>query len=332
MGQACFVCVHLLTHSSLHRWFGQTQKYSPSNLQDSSAGAEAEASESAAGDDESSPTEGDESSDCAESAHGVFPIDTALSALGEGGDRVDLEGHGLLGEDSADRAERFMQVQEGAQAAASAVVTAEILTSPPSRAITARPPTQAQVRKDKAAAKALEVETTSKRVMDAITANSTSVNTSPKGTFDATYVAVNQAKIAGLVQVETMRSTAAKQLASDELKLSTMKLQFEIETAQSDRMARGIIQTEINVTALLNHNPTGGTARLMMELVDARARANAVAHVHPLSDNIAAFAMSLAAPAPVFAAPAPVPAAPVAASPVAAAAVITINSESSQRQ
>jgi hypothetical protein len=132
-----------------------------------------------------------------------------------------------------------------------------------------------------------------------------------------------------------MRATAAKALATEELKLSTMKLQFDMETAQSDRMARGIIQTEINVTALLNVDPSGTTARLMMELVDARARAGVVARVHPLSDNIAAFAMSLAAPAPVFAAPAPVPAAPVAASPVAAApvaaaAVILIDSQSRQ--
>ena len=127
--------------------------------------------------------------------------------------------------------------------------------------------------------------------MEAISANaSTSVNNSPRGTFDATYVATTQAKIEGSIKVETMRSNSQKSIASDELKLSTMKLQFAIESAESDRVSRGSIQTEINITSLLNTDPSGATARLMIALVAERGRA--VASAAPvaaasLSNNIA---------------------------------------------
>ena len=163
-----------------------------------------------------------------------------------------------------------------------------------------------------------ELEKTKAKIMEAINANSTSVNNSPRGTFDATYVATSQAKIDGLIRVETMRSTSQKSIASDELRLSTMKLQFAIESAESDRASRGVIQTEINITSLLNTDPTGGTARLMISLVAERAAAT---NAHPapaaLSTNIAAFALSLN----------PVPA-PVPVALVVNREIITLNSES----
>jgi hypothetical protein len=137
-----------------------------------------------------------------------------------------------------------------------------------------KPPMQAQVRRDKAKEKAEELEKTKAKIMEAINANSTSVNNSPRGTFDATHDATTQAKIESSIKVETMRSNSQKSIASDELKLSTMKLQFAIESAESDRVSRGSIQTEINITSLLNTDPSGATARLMIALVAERATPN----------------------------------------------------------
>ena len=77
-----------------------------------------------------------------------------------------------------------------------------------------------------------------------------------------------------------------------------MKLQFAIESAESDRAARSIIQTEINITSLLNTDPTGATARLMISLVAERAAATAPPAPAALSSNIAAFALSIYTPVP----------------------------------
>jgi hypothetical protein len=163
-----------------------------------------------------------------------------------------------------------------------------------------KPPTQAQVRRDKAKEKADELQKTKEKIMEAINSNaSTSVNNSPRGTFDATYVATTNAKIEGSIRVESMRASNQKAIASDELKLSTMKLQFQIESAESDRVSRGSIQTEINITSLLNTDPSGTTARLMIALVAERGRAAASAAPVPdasLSNNVAAFQLSLAMP------------------------------------
>jgi hypothetical protein len=232
----------------------------------------------------------------------------------------------LSDEDSHDRASAFMQA--GPPPSPPHVSQAPLpeqvpMASAPGPGGNVKPPTLAQIRRDKAKDKATELAATKDKVMAAVAANSsTSVNTSPRGTFDATYVAVNQAKIEGLVRVENMRATSQKLIANEELKLSTMKLQFAIDTAVSDRAARSIIQTEINVTALLNVDPTGATARLMMELVDARALRAAVSETNTLSSNIAAFAMSLSLTAAVP--PVAVPAQPVASVVVAAPALVEL--------
>ena len=204
--------------------------------------------------------------------------------------------------DSIDRATAFMGVIPAPVPAMALPLSPTTLPAIAAAPPAPKPVTQAQQRKDKAKAKADELLATKEKIMDAITANSsTSVNNSPRGTFDATYVATSQAKIEGLIKVETMRSTSQQAIACDELRLSTMKLQFRIESAESDRASRGEIQSEINITSLLNTDPTGATARLMISLVAERAAATAAAvrMPAPLSHNIAAFQLSLTVPAAV---------------------------------
>jgi hypothetical protein len=282
------------------KWFGATQKYNPSNVQDSSrdspvhptvGGAaavyEAQGSNSDANDEEEDgnlfPLDGSASESEA------FPGDSNLQTQ-PGAFHPSIDGH-----DSNERANAFTHgvvPLAPAQPLMSQLLSQE---QPPPK-----PPTQAQVRKDKAKEKADELQKTKEKIMEAINSNaSTSVNNSPRGTFDATYVATTNAKIEGSIRVESMRASNQKAIASDELKLSTMKLQFLIESAESDRVSRGSIQTEINITSLLNTDPSGTTARLMIALVAERGRVAASAAPVPdasLSNNVAAFQLSLAMP------------------------------------
>ncbi len=296
----------------MDRWFGNTQKYKPSNVQDSSAAA-------APSDDEEKHSSDDGS------------LASSLTDAEDSGEIGAFEEQGaashaaLSDEDSHDRASAFMQAvpPPSPPHVHQAPLPEQVPMAPAPRPVgNVKPLTMAQIRRDKAKDKATELAATKDKVMAAVAANSsTSVNTSPRGTFDATYIAVNQAKIEGLVKVENMRAASQKLIANDELKLSTMKLQFAIDTAVSDRAARSIIQTEINVTALLNVDPTGATARLMMELVDARALRTAASETNTLSGNIAAFAMSLSLAAVP---PVAVPLQPVVSVVVAAPVVVEV--------
>ena len=210
----------------------------------------------------------------------------------------------LHGDDSADRAEQFTQCEQTRDTEATHVEEQD--QGHTATLANGKPPTKLQLRKDKAKEKADELKATKDKVMAAINANSQSVNTSPKGTFDATYIATNRARIDGLLQVEALKTAGKKAIANDELKLSTMKLKFEIESAESDRVARAQIQTEMNISALLNVDPTGKSARLMMDLVDeVRRRAtnpgsdSGRPNPHSVQHDIAAFAAAqFAAPAP----------------------------------
>lgn len=302
------------------KWFGSTQKYNPSNVQDSSqdhitsyGGAAAQEREATS--DEDLASEGDDSEASDDQGGDVF-TQQASEDQGEGVITQPL----LDSQDSTERANAFMH--NGALPPVVPPVPAPATPLPLSK-----PPTQAQMRKDKASQKADELEKTKVKIMEAISANSTSVNNSPRGTFDATYVATTNAKIEGSIRVESMRANSQKAIASDELKLSTMKLQFQIESAESDRASRGSIQTEINITSLLNTDPSGKTARLMIQLVAERAAASAAPVANAsLSNNVAAFQLALALPAVAV----------VAMLPVAARApsleVIVLNSNSNSAQ
>jgi hypothetical protein len=309
------------------RWFGTTQRFQPSNVQDSSVSGSCNGGGAAAvAPDSSSEVDEDSQPRSASDDQGTSDEDDLVP---EGEAPLSSQLHDGS---SVDRASAFMhQPVSSAIAAIHPVPAAQTFPPPqaqpqPPLPQPAKPPTQAQVRKERAKAKADELQLTKAKIMDAITANSsTSVNNSPRGTFDATYVATSQAKIEGLIKVETMRATSQKQIAADELRLSTMKLQFAIESAESDRTSRSVIQTEINITSLLNTDPSGGTARLMISLVAERAAATASAAPPPapLSGNIAAFALSLAprVPATVVAVVAPAP---------PHVEIIMLNSESKQ--
>jgi hypothetical protein len=284
------------------KWFGNTQKYNPSNVQDSSAAVTGGASTATPREELDELNDGGEvEREDASSSH--TDEDEAI------GNDVDDDEEGeirrsadLHDNDSVDRATAFMGVIPAHVPAMAAPLSPPTLPAIAAAPPAPKPATQAQQRRDKAKAKAEELLATKEKIMEAITANSsTSVNNSPRGTFDATYVATSQAKIEGLIKVETMRSTSQQAIACDELRLSTMKLQFRIESAESDRASRGEIQSEINITSLLNTDPTGATARLMISLVAERAAATAAAvrMPAPLSHNVAAFQLSLTLPAAV---------------------------------
>jgi hypothetical protein len=281
------------------KWFGATQKYNPSNVQDSSrdspvhptVGGAAAVYESQNSDENDEEEDGnlfhlDEDESASEAFQGDSNQQTQATAF-----HPSIDGH-----DSNERANAFTVNGVVPLAPAQPLIS----PLPPQEQPLPKPPTQAQVRRDKAKEKADELQKTKEKIMEAINSNaSTSVNNSPRGTFDATYVATTNAKIEGSIRVESMRASNQKAIASDELKLSTMKLQFQIESAESDRVSRGSIQTEINITSLLNTDPSGTTARLMIALVAERGRAAASAAPVPdasLSNNVAAFQLSLAMP------------------------------------
>jgi hypothetical protein len=103
------------------------------------------------------------------------------------------------------------------------------------------------------------------------------------------------------VREEVGRSGLHRHDSAERAALSTMKLRFEMESAEQDRVARAAIQTETNITSLLNVDPTGTSARLMMELVtEGRRRAAAFAdspNHSSVQRDVDAFALQLAAPA-----------------------------------
>ena len=270
------------------KWFGSTQKYNPSNVQDSSQDHIASFGGAAAQERQDLSLTSEEDAD--EDAASLGEESEASEGLGV------IIHTSLDSQDSTERANAFMH--NGAVPTALPPPVVPTAPAPATPLPLPKPPTQAQMRKDRAKEKADELEKTKVKIMEAINANSTSVNNSPRGTFDATYVATTNAKIEGSIRVETMRANSQKAIASDELKLSTMKLQFQIESAESDRASRGSIQTEINITSLLNSDPSGTTARLMIRLVAERAAASAApVAAASLSNNVAAFQLALALPA-----------------------------------
>jgi len=139
-----------------------------------------------------------------------------------------------------------------------------------------KPPTQAAIRKEKADEKVREMGIIKGQIVEAVISNSASVGNSPKSNFDSTYGDTTRQRIAGNITVEQMRGENAKQINADTLALGSLRLQFEISSAAEEIQARISIQTEMNVTSLMQKDATGESAMKMMEIMDAR-RAAAVA-------------------------------------------------------
>lgn len=280
-------------------WFGKNQKYSPANVQDSSfQGVHDNSSDVAAAMQVSQPSPEDsmsdhvnEGSDC-DGDDVADPTDDLDFALG-------ILDQSILSEASGERAANFTDRTADPAilpAAIAAAAVAPVVRVGVTVALKApKPPTQAQIRKDKAEEKAQEMASIKGKIAEAVASNSASVGNSPKSDFNSTYGDTTRQRIAGNVTVEKMRGengilveqmrgVNAKEINADTLALGSLRLQFEIASAAEEIEARISIQTEINVTALMQTDGTGESAIRMMSIMDARRAASASAQI--LKNNV----------------------------------------------
>jgi hypothetical protein len=263
-------------------WFGLNQKYNPANVQDSSVRAECSGgavavdtgrdAEPSGSDEDFENDEGDEG--------GLWiptddtPMDDEEKSMEKGlGFTIQPLSAGVIPDVvSEDRA-----IPPPPPAIPTHAVTRVGLPSAAANLADkpAKPPTQAQLRRDKANEKSKEMAAIKSQISDAVQSNSASVGNSPKSNFDSTYGDTTRQRIAGNITVEQMRGENAKQISTDTLALGSLRLQFEITSAAEEIQARISIQTEMNVTTLMQNDASGESAMKMMQIMDARRAAAA---------------------------------------------------------